>query len=122
MNPYANTKIWRTLKPDKQRCLLAALATSVQTWTRYRIPAETTDMDVVMFGRTHLLRGFMQTPVRILTAVTAIRVADGVELRLACAPPPANIALPCCGCGMLGLVQITFGAATVLIADEWSNP
>ena len=122
MNPYSHSKIWRALTPDKQRQLLAALATSVQTWTRYHLSAQTTEIDVVMFARTHLLCGFMEQHARILTAVAAERVADGVELRLACAPHPANIALPVCGCGMQGLVELTFGAATVLNSGDWSKP
>jgi hypothetical protein len=117
-HPYEMSQIWRALRPDTQRRLADALSTSVQTWRRFLVPPTTTDIDVVTFARRHLLLGFMERPLRILTAMTAVRVSEGIELHLAFAPHPPNIALPACGCGVLGIVQVTFGGATLLSAAE----
>jgi hypothetical protein len=122
MNPYSDSEIWHALTPGKRRRLAAAIAASTQTWFRFLIPGKTTDQDVTKFARTNLLRVFFERPLRMVTAVAAVHIPDGVELRLACAPPPPNIALPAWGCGMLTAVQLAFGEAALLGAvDERNN-
>ncbi len=116
--PYEQSEIWWTLTPEKQSRLSDALSTSVQTWRRFLVPATTTDIAVLAFARRHLLRAFLERPLRMLTAMTAVRVADGIELHLAFAPLPPNVALPSCGCGILGIMEVTFGGATLLNTVE----
>jgi len=120
-NPCSDSETWQALTPDKRRRLTAALAALPQTWIRFLIPGKTTEQDVAKFARASLLRGFLELPSRIVTAVTAVRVPDGVELLLACAPHPSNITLPAWGCGMLGAVQLVFGEATPLVAVNKGN-
>jgi hypothetical protein len=111
MNPFQQSDVWRELSSQKRRRVMAALAESKQTWFTLLIPATVTNDQIVAFARHNLLNGFFERPARIITAVCARRVVDGVELRIGCSPHPWNVSLPAWGCGMIAALKMTFGQA-----------
>jgi len=117
MNPFRDSEVWAELSTDKRRRITAAIAASEQQWLYFLIPDTVTDEQIAAFGRRNLLRGFFEQPSRVITAISARRVANGIELRIGASPHPTGISLPCWGCDMRAALEGTFKQVARIPSD-----